>query len=334
MKAFEELIALVTLSSFGIVVYPTAADLYAVTPGENDPKIAIVNDDPTPANNGFWSYRDGDWYFFTDFYNSIALALDPRFDALDASVAAVQAAQLVRDVVTCTASGSNTVTLTPVNPAFDPEAVSGIYQYNSVAENTGTVYIVVEGFNDGDPRILRFPDGTDVNKPGTLPNDQYVMIKYRAPSFELLLPVKQKNNLVGLVRTNSDVSNLQAAIVGPVYTGGALGEFLLPSIDDRLTGDFATVYLEIDGYNNGDPREVRYYPGLDAELDKVDQNAWYATDTLKISTINENGVFILSHPPRPVVEPEPEPPADPLTEYYKIQMKRLTASADIARLGV
>jgi hypothetical protein len=139
LRAFEELTDQALLATFGIATYSTKAAMDAVTPGVGAPKIALVNDDPTPANNTIYTYRDAAWDEWTEFYTAIAAIVQPLVDeATDARDDAVIAAAIA---VAAAASADYKV---PRNADFEnaiAAAVGGIEAVSILLDADEATYV-------------------------------------------------------------------------------------------------------------------------------------------------------------------------------------------------
>lgn len=84
-ELFARVEAVAALGAGGFATVEAIADLPAGAPGEGEPGLIFVTNDPTPSNIGPWVYRDGDWGFFTEYYNGVADVVDAHLaEVLDA----------------------------------------------------------------------------------------------------------------------------------------------------------------------------------------------------------------------------------------------------------
>lgn len=102
---------------------------------------------------------------------------------------------------------------------------------------------------------------------------------------------------VALTQTNSSDNYF---ICQSDSTFANVSTFSLEAPSDRGTGELNGVLLEVTGYNGGDPRQVRYYPG-DPTKDQVGENAWTEGDVLLFGALTADGWFPLIYPPRPAL---------------------------------
>lgn len=107
---------------------------------------------------------------------------------------------------------------------------------------------------------------------------------------------------VPLTQDNASSYAFQCSPVGLASLSSSAA-FTLIAPSDRQEGDFAGVSLEVAGLNDGDARQVRYYPG-DASDDQIGQMAWKAGDRLEFGPLTAGGWFPLLWPPRPATSVE------------------------------
>lgn len=167
-------------------------------------------------------------------------------------------------------SGNNWMLAPAPGSAFNGDGTDSIYVFRVTPANTGLgIFVQVAGFNSGDPRALRWPDGAQVVDGdlalGTTAELRFKTAGANTGSWTLLSPARPpqivKSNFVKVEQTNaSDYAWQLTPTPGNTFIGdGSAAVYAFTVEVDHTSG--LGITAEIAGFNTADPRMVVYPDG-------------------------------------------------------------------------
>lgn len=224
---------------------------------------------------GIAAVADGDLFWCVATDADDALELRQRDDAtsdllkVTPSIASANRGNVV-PVIQENVSGNNWMLAPASGSTFNGDGTDSIYVFRVTPADSGLgIFMQVAGFNSGDPRALRWPDGDQVLDGdltlGTTAEMRFKTAGANTGSWTLLSPARPpqviKSNFVKVEQTNASDNEWELApTAGNTFIGdGSAAVYAFTVEVDHTSG--LGITAEIAGFNTADPRMVVYPDG-------------------------------------------------------------------------
>lgn len=224
-------------------------------------------------------------------------------------------------LVVCEATGSDHIVASPETPVVNYGAQQ-VFAFFAAGTNTSNPDIVIEGLNDGDPRLIFLPDLATLVPPNTFVPGTWIEVKFNPDTgyVQLVSPS------VGASGSSSLVMGNQTNVSGYDYELDPQGEFNISSIMvmriKTAKPEDVGVVIEIAGFNTGDVRQLRTPEGS-----QIPNDYWQVGDLVGIRYDLDTGLFFVV----PFFSPGGSSPVEGLSYYQKVMALRTNANAADAR---
>lgn len=228
-------------------------------------------------------------------------------------------------LIPTTISGTNALTMTPVAPhALSGIGANQLFLGTAAATNTAAMSIVIPGFNDGDPRQLRLPGGTEQVPAGAIVSGERLLVAFLGTGlFELVAPAvasaETSGALVRLSQSGGDGNDWVLTVDSGAASPSALFMFKI----EQEQGE-GGISVEIEGFTDGDPRQLRTPDGTS----QIAPGTWSVDDTIFFS-MNDLGLHELV-----LVANQDSPTGGGLSTYEKIALRGAGQNAAALRIAL